>query len=116
MEDQKVKVYIHPNPEIRSFLTSQGISPPCVETFHPPLTQEMAPTLKVLGTVASQIVRDILSIPGIREIRIKPNEVRIKKEPYALWDDIQERIVETLRRALRKRQLRLVRGRSKETN
>lgn len=74
----------------------------------------MASALTVLGTVASQIVRDIISIPGVREIRIKPNEVRVKKESYAQWEDIQERIVDTLRHALRKRQLRLVRGRSKE--
>jgi len=109
MEDQKVKVYIHPNPEIRSFLTSRDIFPPRVEIFRSPLADD-TPGLNVLGTIASQIVRDILSVPGVREIRIKPHEVRVKKDPYALWENIQERVVETLRRALRKRQLRLVRS------
>ncbi len=114
MEDQKIEIYIHPNPEIRSFLTSRDISPPCVETFRPPLTADIDPALKALGTVASQIVRDILSIPGVREIRMKPNEVRIKKESSALWGDIEGRIIETLRHALRKKLLRLVWRRSEK--
>ncbi len=115
MEDQEVEIYIHPNPEIRSFLTPRDISPPRSETFRLPFTEDVTAALKALGTVASQIVRDILSIPGVREVRIKPKEVRVQKESYALWEDIEGKVIGTLRRALVKKQLRLVRGRSKKT-
>ncbi len=112
MENNKIDIYIHPNPEIRSFLTSQDVSPPRVEVFCPPLSDKDAPRLHTLGTIGAQIIKDILSLPGIREVRIKPKEVRIIKTLSVDWEDIQERIVTSLTRALRKGQVKLVRGRS----
>lgn len=114
MDDQDIEVYIHPNPEIRSFLTVQDIFPPRVEVFHPPLVDEDAPRLKGLGTIASQIVRDILSIPGILEIRIKPKEIRIIKTQTTLWEDIQPRVLDAIKRSLRRKGIRLVKKSRKE--
>ena len=112
MKNHKIDIYIHPNPEIRSFLTTQDVFPPRVEVFCPPLSDKDAPRLHALGIIGAQIIKDILSLPGIREVRIKPKEVRIIKVLSIDWEDIQERIVTSLTRALRKRQLKLVRGRS----
>lgn len=108
MDDQKVEVYIHPNPEIRSFLTTQNIFPPRVEIFRPLLADDDAHKLNVLGTIASQIVRDILSLPGILEVRIKPQEIRIIKAGTAAWEELQPKVLDAVKRSLRRKGIRLV--------
>ena len=80
MRGQKVVIYHHPNPEIKSFLTTEEIAPPRVETFKKPLEKNWENALDPLGVIGAQIVKEIMAIPGVMEIRIKPKEIRMKKE------------------------------------
>lgn len=108
MSDWEVKIYHHPNREIRSFLTDVEISTPRVEKFRKPLEKEWENTLKPLGTIGAQVVKEILAIQEVREIQIKPKEVRIMKEASCSWEAIEERIVGILMRALKRKQIRLI--------
>jgi len=110
MNDQKIVVYYHPNPELRSFLTRDEICAPRVEYFRRPLTEESDQTLTQLGILGAQIVKAIMLIPGVREIRIKPKEVQVRKETAVSWEDIQDKIIEILRQSLRRKQIRIVKG------
>jgi hypothetical protein len=110
MPDWKVKIYRHPNQEIRSFLTDLEISALRVEKFRRPLEKDRENALKSLGTIGAQVVKEILAIQEVRDIQIKPKEVRITKEASCSWEEIEERILEILRRALKRKQIRLVKG------
>ena len=103
-----VEIYNHPNPEIKSFLTRVAISAPRVEKFQRPLQQDREADLKGLGVIGAQIVRDIMKVPGVQEIHIKPKEIRMKKELSSSWNEIEARILEILERALRKKDMRVV--------
>ena len=37
-----------------------------------------------------------MAIPGVMEIRIKPKEIRMKKEPFFSWEDIEGKVLEIL--------------------
>ena len=108
MTEDHIKIYHHPNPEIKSFLTMEGISPPCVEFFQNPLNQDQKDRLQGLGALASQIVMDIMALQGVREIRIKPKEIRMKKEEDASWNDIEDKVRHILSTALRKKQIKSI--------
>ena len=110
MPEWEVKIYHHPNPEIKSFLTSVAISTPRVEKFKKPLEKEWENGLEPLGVIGSQLIKEILAIREVREIHIKPKELRIRKEASSSWEKIEERIVEILMRALKKRQFRLIKA------
>lgn len=110
MGEQKIVVYHHPNPEIKSFLTEEEISPPRVEYFRNPIGKESEISLERLGVIGSQIVKEIMQIPGVMEVRIKPKEIRMRKETISSWKQIEGKVLEILRRALRRKQLRVVRG------
>ena len=108
MRDNKVVIYHHPNREIKSFLTSEEIVPPRVEYFKRPLDKDSEENLKYLGVIGVQIVKEIMAIPGVMEIRIKPKEIRMKKEPFFSWEDIEGKVLEILNRAIRRKQIRVV--------
>jgi hypothetical protein len=108
MTHGRIKIYHHPNREIKSFLTNVEISTPRVEKFRKPLEKEWENALKPLGTIGAQVAKEIMAIQAVREIQIKPKEVRITKETSCSWEVIEERIVEILRRALKRKQIRLV--------
>jgi hypothetical protein len=110
MSEAKVRVYHHPNREIRSFLTDLEISAPRVEKIRKPLEKEWHMTLKPLGIIGSQIVKEIMAIQGVQEIQIKPKEVRVMKEPGWSWNAIEGRIIEIVTRALKRKQIRLVKA------
>ena len=105
---KRVKIYDHPNPEIKSFLTQVEISAPRVEKFRTPLKKDREADLNGLGAIGAQIVRDIMKVPGVQEIHMKPKEIRMKKELSSSWQDIEEKILEILERALRKKDMRVV--------
>lgn len=104
----QVKIYIHPNPEIRSFLTSTEISAYRVEKFKKPPKKDWEHTLKQLGVIGAQVAKEILAIEDVNEIHIKPKEIRIKKELSSSWESIEKKVVEILTRALRKKQIKVV--------
>ena len=108
MNDRDIEIYHHPNPEMKSFITQEDISAMRVEHFKRPLEGIPEPSLHALGPIGSRVVREILSIHGIREIRIKPKELLVKKEGTANWDEISPIVIETLKRSLRRRQMRIV--------
>jgi len=108
MEEESIEVYLHPNPEIRSYLTHRAISPPRVGIFRNPLDEEARGALRTLGEIPARIVMDILSLPGVEEVHIKPKEIRVKKSITVTWETIQGPIIETLRRSLRRKGIRIV--------
>ena len=108
MDDTGVEIYNHPNPEIKSFLTTVTISAPRVEIFKKPLDADGEDSLNRLGLIAARIVKDIMAIPGVLEIHLKPKEIRMKKELSSSWEGIEKRVVEILKRALRRKRMRLV--------
>jgi hypothetical protein len=109
MDNPQIRVYRHPNPEIRSYLSAEDLTTPRVEHFQGPPDQITEDRLKSLGTIGAQIVRDVMAIPGVREIRIKPKEIRMTKQTGASWEDIESKVLEVLQRALTRKQLKLVR-------
>ena len=104
----KISVYHHPNTQIRSFLLETEISSYCVERFERPLTSKTKGNYNALGVIGATIVRDILNINGVKEIHIKPKEVRLKKEISFSWNEIEKRVIDILIRALRKKKLKIV--------
>jgi hypothetical protein len=110
MSEWEVKIYHHPNPEIKSFLTSIAISTPRVEKFKKPLEKEWENTLEPLGVIGAQVIKEILAIQEVREIHIKPKELRIRKEVSCSWEKIEGRIIEILMRALQRKQIRLIKA------
>jgi hypothetical protein len=105
---QGIMIYRHPNPEIRSFLTSAEISRYRVERFTAPGGDALETQLKTLGTIGAYVVRELLAISGVREVEIKPRELRIKKETSASWDTIEPKILHALNTAFRRKEIRLV--------
>ena len=110
MSELEVKIYHHPNPEIKSFLTSVAISTPRVEKFKKPLEEEWENALGPLGVIGTQVIKEILAIQEVREIQIKPKELRIKKEASCSWEKIEGKIIAILMRALQKKQFRLIKA------
>jgi hypothetical protein len=109
MNDPSIKIYRHANREIRSFITPLNIFTPRVDHFKNPLDQASEETLKGLSILEARIVREIMAVPGVEEIYTKPKEIRMKKKPSSSWEDIQEEVIAVLKRALRRKQIKLVR-------
>ena len=108
MHNSKITVYNYPNPEIKSFITTIEISSPRVEHFKNPLDKDSEGTLMQLGVIGAQIVKEIMSVPGVSEIDIKPKEIRIKKEISSSWKDIEKQVIIILNRAFRKKLIRVI--------
>jgi hypothetical protein len=103
-----IMIYRHPNPEIRSYLTSEEISKFRVERFMASGGDGLEAQLKTLGAVGSHVVREILAIQGVQDVTIKPREVRVKKEPSVSWARIEGGVIDALNRAFRRKSIRLV--------
>ena len=110
MSYPKIDIYVHPNPEIKSFTTMEPIAPPRVEHFKNPINAESEESMKQLGSIGGQIVKEVMAISGVKEIRIKPKEIRMKKELGANWDDIEDKVCAILERALRKKGIKVVKA------
>ncbi|RLB16586.1 MAG: hypothetical protein DRG82_08680 [Deltaproteobacteria bacterium] len=110
VSDDPIAVYEHPNPHIKSFFIPGPIWPPRVEIFRPPLDQTSQDRVKRLGNIGTSVVRDLLAIPGVIELRTRPSEILLKKSRTASWEDIVPRALKILRRALRKQQIHLVKS------
>ena len=103
-----ITIYRHPNPEIRSFLTQEDLFPPFVALFKNPLDETAEEDLKKIGGLGKQIIRDIIALSGVKEIRVKPKEIRMKKAENVSWDGLEEKVCRILDRALRKKQIKRV--------
>jgi len=108
IDDTKVEIYNHPNPEIKSFLTTVELSAHRVEIFKKPLDKNREGSLDQLPLIATQIVKDIMATPGVREIIIKPKEILMKKETSSSWEGIEKRVIEIITSALRRKQIKVV--------
>ena len=104
-QSPEVQVYKHPNLEIRSFLTQKDISSYRVEYFKRTSLDQAEDTLKTLGTIGERAVREIMALPGVEGIHIKPRELRIRKQIFSSWDVLEPKIIEILKRAIRKKQI-----------
>jgi len=109
MAEQDIVIYHHPNPEMKSFLLSEEISAPRVEHLKKPLTNEARASLKSLGVLGAQVAEEIMALSGVEALQIKPKEIRVKKEVSASWEDIQGKVLDILRKALRRKQMKIVR-------
>ncbi len=108
METRDVRVYAHPNTDIRSYLTSEDITRPRVEVFTSAVEGDPDQRISELGTIGAQTVRELMKLPGLAKIRIKPQEVRVQKVPHASWDDLEEEILRIMERAVRKSRMHLM--------
>jgi hypothetical protein len=107
-DDTKVEIYNHPNPEIKSFLTTVEFLPPRVEIFKKPLDKNWESSLSQLPLIGAQVVKNIMAISGVSEIIIKPKEIRMKKETSSSWDTIEEKVTAILKSALRRKKMKVV--------
>lgn len=108
MEATDVRVYFHPNLEIRSYLTSDPIMKPQVEAFEKPLREPPGRLKAKLGIIGGQAVGELLSVSGVTKIRIKPKEVIIHKDPHVSWDDLEDEILCIMNRAVRKSRMHVL--------
>ena len=93
---------------MKSFLTPVELTPPRLEHFKKPLDKGSQAVLPQLGLIGSQVVKEIMALPGVMSLRIKPKEIMVKKEVSASWEDLEERIVVILKRSLRKKGMKIV--------
>ncbi|MBW1978459.1 MAG: NifU N-terminal domain-containing protein [Deltaproteobacteria bacterium] len=84
------------------------ICPPLVEHFSKPFTARSEKTFKELGTVGAQIVKEIMAVPGVKSLEIRPKEVRVKKEPHVSWEQIEKKVFRILKSFMRRKSFRLV--------
>ena len=110
MGEYKIEVYLHPNREIRSYLTMIEISTFRVEHFKKPFNGYTSDALITLGPMGSMIVKEILTLKGIQELHIKPKEIVIKKETQFSWEDIEKKVLKILNHAFRRKEIRVVRS------
>lgn len=108
MEAKDVRVYYHPNAEIRSYLTSNPIMKPQVEVLETPFRELPDQLAEKLGTIGAQTARELLTVSGVAKIRIKPNEVIVQKLPHVSWDDMDEKILRIMERAVRKSRMHVM--------
>lgn len=106
--EPEIAVYRHPNAEIRSYLTRDTVSNPLVESFRAPYGPDKIKSLPSLGAIGKQIVQELMSLPGITEIRVKPKEIRIIKKSEAAWESLEGPILRILTSALKRKRLRRV--------
>ena len=103
-----IEVYHHPNPEIASFLVPEEISPPRLDHFTAASPGDPGISPSVLGRIGSRAVGEILAVPGVKEVRVRPKEIRVKKETGVPWEDIEARIIHILEGAVRKKRIKAV--------
>ena len=108
MESDAVRVYRHPNTEIRSYLTQDEITRPLYETFENPLNETRDTLAQRLGTIGARVVQEVLALPGVAQIRFKPKEIRVRKTPTTAWDDLEPEILRVVERAVRRSRMRVL--------
>ena len=105
---KNIVIYNHPNPEMKSFLMNEEISTPRVEHFNNRLSKDSEERFKHLGHIGAQVVREVMAIPGVQKMRIKPKDIQVKKEESASWQEIEVQVIEILNRALRKKKIKVI--------
>lgn len=107
-----IRVYRHPNTQIRSYLLDEEIAPHRVERFVTHPQPEARSRIQSLGPIASRLVTEILAIPGIREIFVKPREIIARKEEAFPWDEVEPRLLRALESAARRKGFRVLTSRN----
>jgi hypothetical protein len=110
MKEAGVVVYHHPNPHIRSFLTSVEVFAPRVGHFKKRIDKGSKDTYEGLSVLEYQTVKDLMAIPGVEQITIKPREIRMTKGPSSDWEEIETKVVQILESTQRRKWMRLVKG------
>ena len=110
MKKTLIQIYKHPNPHVRSFLTHTEISAYRVEKLKRPFVETKELMRSRLGRIGSQVAEDLMALSGVEEIHMKPKEIRIKKRVSTPWESIENQILEIIRRALRRKQIRVIKG------
>lgn len=105
---EKVKIYRHPNPEIRSFLTGTDIFPPRVGNYSAPFDSADRKLLEGLGFIEVRMMRDIMAVPGITKIAAKPKEIRISKDASYPWDKIEKAVINAIERAIIRKKIKII--------
>lgn len=108
MDSEAVRVYHHPNTEIRSYLTQDEITRPLYETFENPLNETQDSLSQRLGTIGARVVQEILGLSGVAQIRFKPKEIRVRKTLTATWEDLEPEILRIVERAVRRSRMRVL--------
>ena len=108
--DDDIVVYEHPNPHIKSFFIPDPIWPARVEVFRALLPQSSREEMKGMGNICEHVVRELLDIPGVIELRTRPREMLLKKDQATSWENIVPQVLKILRRAIRKQQIHLVKS------
>lgn len=103
-----LRVYHHPNPDFRSFLLEEEIAPPRVERFQVPMDREQGLRARGLGPDGERAVLEIMALPGVHEVRIKPLELRVRKASDASWEALTPRISHSVLSLLKRRRIRVV--------
>lgn len=96
INNMQVKISRCPNENILNIDLTLEISKSVNETFYRPLGKSSERYLQKIGPIGSQIVRNIMPIPGITEISIKPYELLIGKSNLFCWEKIISRIIYVL--------------------
>ena len=105
---EKVRVYRHPNPEIRSFLTGADIYPPRVGNYSAPFDCTDRKLQEGLGFIEVQMIRDIMAVPGITKIAAKPKEIRVSKNTSCSWDEIEKAVINAIERAIMRKKIKII--------
>jgi hypothetical protein len=108
--DNDIAVYEHPNPHIKSFFIPGPIWPPRVEIFCAPLPQSSREKMKGMGKIGERVIKELLDIPGVIELRTRPREMLLKKDQASSWENIVPQVLKILRRAMRKQKIHLVKS------
>jgi hypothetical protein len=61
-----------------------------------------------LGFIESQMIRDIMAIPGIVKITVKPKEVKISKDITCRWDTIENAVINAIERAIMRKKIKII--------
>jgi hypothetical protein len=103
-----IVVYEHPNPHMRSFFIGVSFWPPRVEVFHKTPLDTSRENVKSLGNIGVRMAKELLEIPGLRELMMRPGEILVKKDRAVTWQDIEPEVLKIVQRALRKQHIHLV--------
>jgi hypothetical protein len=64
--------------------------------------------VKSLGNIGVRMAKELLEIPGLRELMMRPGEILVKKDRAVTWQDIEPEVLKIVQRALRKQHIHLV--------
>lgn len=97
-EDPKIAMAIVTNRNVRVYHVVKQLSKIDIGKFGKHISGYDTDQLNKAGKQASELVKEVLSIPGINSIFIKPYELTVIKAQLFQWKDIEKEVVEALSR------------------